>query len=412
MNLTDRIARGVKASFGARVVDIVANAALTVILARFLLSTDQYGQLYIAISVIGVASLFGTLGVPSSAARYVTEYNERDDTQVPHIIRRSLAYVLVLCAVVSVALVLGSPLISELFQQPGMVPLLVAGVFYVTFEATTKYFMSLFQAFNRVALSALINALSSIGRLVFAVGLVLVGLGTLGAFLGYVLGFVIASAVGLWLLYTRFYVPKNGDEPMESGLSRRILEYSVPLTATRSATIVDKKVDTILVGAILGSTPAAFYTVAKQVSDACIAPASSLGYTISPAFGEEKAGDRLERAARLYEHALEHMLILYIPAFVGLVLVADPMIRHVFGDDYLGAVPVVQVMGVFILANSVNKITSDGLDYLGRARERAIAKTVMAVSNFVLNLLLIPTIGVVGAAIATAITFRDIPFST
>lgn len=407
MTTTDQIARGVKASFGARVVNVLSNAALTVILARFLLTTDQYGRLYVAISVVGIAGMIGTLGIPSSAARYVTEYAEKDAGQVPFIIRRSLRYLLVLGVTAGLLLVVGAPMISDLIGEPDLVPLLMAGALYVAFESLMKFFMSLFQAFNRVDLSALLNAASAIGRLVFASGFVLLGLGAVGAFLGYVVGFLLAAAIGAGLLHTRFYAKYPVSPSMENGLARRILEYSVPLSATRSATMIDKKVDTILVGSILGATPAAFYTIGKQVSDACIAPAGSLGYAISPTFGEEKAGRRVERAARLYERALEHMLILYIPALVGLVLVANPLVVHVFGEQYLGAVPVVQVMGVFVLANSVNKITSDGLDYLGRARERAMAKGTMAVANLVLNLLLIPTIGVVGAAIATAITFSS-----
>ncbi len=120
--------------------------------------------------------------------------------------------------------------------------------------------------------------------------------------------------------------------------------------------MVDKKIDTILVTAIAGLTPAAFYAVAKQISEACVSPASSLGYTISPAFGEDKAGDRLKRAARLYEYSLEHILIFYIPATVGLILVAEPTMRHVVG-------------------------------------------------NVSLNLLLIPIYGATGAAAASVVTF-------
>lgn len=79
--------------------------------------------------------------------------------------------------------------------------------------------------------------------------------------------------------------------------------------------------------------------------------------------------------------------------------------RHVFGQKYLGATPVVQVYSLFILANAINKITTDSLDYLGRARIRAIFKGGMAVGNVSLNLLLIPIYGASGAAVASVITF-------
>jgi O-antigen/teichoic acid export membrane protein len=65
---------------------------------------------------------------------------------------------------------------------------------------------------------------------------------------------------------------------------------------------------------------------------------------------------------------------------------------------------VLQVLAGFVVLQAITNLTSDSLDYLGRARSRAIAKGGTAVANFGLNVLLIPAIGVVGAAIATVAT--------
>jgi len=405
MSFANRIASGVKASFGARIVDIVTNALLLLILTRFLFTTEQYGLLYTVISVVGVASMFATLGLPSSAARYVTEYSETDPAQVPKILKASVGFIIGFGLATAVVLVVFNTQIAELANEEAIAPLLFLAAVYVIFESLHQYLTSIFQGLNEIALSAVVTATAQIGRLVFAVGLVLVGFGVWGALAGYMLGFVLSVVIGSWLLYTRFYTQLPTAPRIEDGLMRRIAEYSIPLTATRGATVIDKKIDTILVTALAGLTPAAFYAVAKQISDACVAPASSLGFTISPAFGEDKAGDRLERAARLYEYSLEHILIFYIPATVGLILVAEPAMFHIFGPEYLGATPVIQVFSLFILANSVNKITTDSLDYLGRARIRAIFKGGMAIGNVTLNLLLIPIYGATGAAMASVVTF-------
>jgi len=407
MSFADRIAHGVKASFAARIIKIATNALLLVALTRFLLTTDQYGLLYTVISIVGIASMFATLGLPSSAARYVAEYTETDPSQVPRILKVSVGFVLGFGLLTAVVLVALDDQIGSLVGESAVTPLLSLAAVYVVFEALHKYLTGIFQGLNEIPLSAAINATAQIGRLLFAIGLVVVGFGVWGALAGYLLGFVLSAVIGGWLLYSRFYRELSTSSEIEDGLVRRILEYSVPLTATRGATVIDKKIDTVLVTALAGLTPAAFYAVAKQVADACVSPASSLGYTISPAFGEEKAGDRLERAARLYEYSLEHVLIFYIPATAGLILVAEPMLRHVFGSDYLGATPVIQVFSLFILANAVNKITTDSLDYLGRARIRAIFKGGMAIGNVTLNLLLIPTYGAAGAAAASVVTFSS-----
>jgi O-antigen/teichoic acid export membrane protein len=76
----------------------------------------------------------------------------------------------------------------------------------------------------------------------------------------------------------------------------------------------------------------------------------------------------------------------------------------VFGADYAGAIPVLQVLAGFVVLQAITNLTSDSLDYLGRARARAVAKGATALANLGLNIVLIPLIGVVGAAIATVAT--------
>jgi len=405
MSIVDRISRGLKATLGANLVNVVANGLLIVVLARSLLTPEEYGLLFLSLSVLGVVTIFGTLGLPSSVARYVTEYAENEPAQVPHVVTSSLGILLALSLVTGTVVSLGGPWIAELLDEPGLAALLALGFGYVLFQALRTYLAKVFQGFNRVDYSALVNTLSAVGRVIFAIGFVLLGFGVVGALAGYVVGLFLAVAVGFGILYYRIYRTFDRASQREDGLLRRIVEYSVPLTATRGAGVLDKRVDTILIGVLMNPAAVAFYTIGKQVSSVCTVPARALGFTVSPMYGEQQASDQDRRAARLYEQSLEHVLLLYVPAVVGLVLVAEPMVRHVFGAGYLGAVPVLQVLSLYILVSAINRITSDGLDFLGRARDRAIVKSSTAISNFLLNLLLIPAFGVVGAAAATVVTY-------
>jgi len=403
--LADRLASGTKAVFGGNLVGMLAQGGLVLVLTRVFLTPDEYGELNVALSAFGVVVILATLGLPKSAARYVTEFAERDPGQVPHVLRLSVGYLAALVAVVAGGtLLLGGP-VARLADTPTVVPFVGVGAAWVAARAFTSYFGALFQGFNRVAWSARLRVVTRAGQFVFVVAFVALGFGVVGAFAGYVAGLVVAAAVGGFVAYTRFYADYEAAAEPAAGLSRRLLEYSVPLTATRSANVLDKKVDTLLVGAFTGMAGAGFYTVAKQVSNFASMPAASFGFTLSPALGEQANRGDGERAARLYEQSLSYVLLAYVPAAVGLVLVAEPMVRYVFGSDYLGAVPVVEVFAGFVLVNAVNKITTDALDYLGRARARAVVKGVTAASNFLLNLLLVPAYGAVGAAAATVVTY-------
>ncbi len=402
---TNTFARGFKASLGARAVHMAASGLLVLVLTRFLLTPAQYGLLGSALAVFGVAGLFADLGTSKSAARYVTDYREHDSGQVPYVLRAALRYRIIAIVVVTGAFTLFSGTIARLINQPELAPLMVFGGTYIACYSLSTFAVVVFQGFNRVAWSAVTRATGSVSLLLFVViGVVVVG-GASGALLGYVVSYAVATVVGFAVLYWKFYAPIDEDDDTEEGLSRRVLGYSIPLTVTQGANVLDKRIDTILVGAIVGPVAVSSYYLAKNIATFLQAPAASLGFTISPTYGEQKADDARAAAASLYETTLRHTLLLYVPAAAGLVLVAGPAVRQVFGAKYAGTIPVVQVFSGYVVLSAVSLITSDALDYLGRARERAWAKGATSAANFVLNLVLIPAFGAVGAAWATVATF-------
>ena len=405
MDLTDRLARGVKAMFVARVVDIAANALLLILLTRYLLDPAGYGLLYFALSVLAVAGLLGSFGLGRSTARFVTEYDQKEPGQIPHLLRWTMLALGGLSLASVTVLVVGRNVIADLLGEPALVPFFLVGAVYVVGRTFWGYLQAIFQAFNRVTWSGVMRAVNGVVRVVFAVALVLAGFGALGALAGYAVAYVVTVAVGLVVLYRRFVAHIDPADLREPGLLNRVGRYSVPTAATQASIILDNKVDTILVGAMMNPAAVGFYTLAAQIADICVVPAEALGFTISPTLGEQEAGGNQGRAARIYESSFEYVLLLYVPAAAGMVLVAEPAVLTIFGEAYAGAIPALQVFGVFVVARGVHKVTGDGLDYLGLARVRAVARGVSATANLGLTVLLIPVYGVVGAAIATVITY-------
>lgn len=404
MTTLDHIVRGFKATLVARAIYMVSSALLMVLLARFFLDPDGYGVLFWAIGVLAVVQLVADLGLGKSAARYFAEYSERDPGQIRYLVRRVIAYKLVAVTLVSIVLLAAHEWIAVSLGDPAAAPFLAAGVLYIVANSFNVFSQIAFQGFNHLVYSAAVQALGGVSRLVFAVVFVLAGFGALGAFFGYVIGYAIAAVFGLTVLYFRVYSRYEDAPRFEPGLPRRLLEYSVPLTATRSANVLDKQIDIVLVGVFLNPAAVAFYTLAKQITSFVLAPADALGFTISPNFGEQKAAGELDRTRDIYESALSHVLLLYVPAAVGLAIVAEPFVRLIFGAEYVDAAPLLQLLCVFVVLQAITNLTSDGLDYLGRARARAVAKGGTSIANFGLNLALIPTIGVIGAALATVLT--------
>lgn len=404
MNLVDKLVSRFKAQLASKVIKAFAGAVLTVALAR-LLDPDGYGLLFLAISVIGIFQLVARLGIGRSAGRYVAEYKESAPAQVPFIFRVALVINVGTILFAGFVLLGSYRYIATVLGEPELGPFLLLGVLLVVLGTSLTFFEKVLQGFEAIKFVAFLQVFERIGRLILALGLVVAGFGAIGALWGYVLSALLASVVGFVFLLRRVHRLYDATTTVEPGLHRRIVEYAVPITATNTSQILDHRLDTILVGYFLSPVAVSYYVISEQVVKFVETPMSALGFTLSPTFGAEKAAGNVDRISRIYEEALMNGLLLYVPAGAGIVLVAEPTIHLVFGPEYSGAIPVLQVLGLYVIFNAITKVSDQSLDYLGRARERAIAKGITAVLNVALNFVLIPTFGVVGAAIATVITY-------
>jgi O-antigen/teichoic acid export membrane protein len=267
------------------------------------------------------------------------------------------------------------------------------------------------QGFEDISSSALVLISDRSLRTVLVIGLVLLGFGALGALLGYIIAAMVTALVSLAYIFNEYYLA-YGSGDVEEGLKKRLAEYSVPLVASNAARSIDNRIDVILVGFFLNPIAVANYTISKQIVTFLQAPISALTFATSPAIRTEVERHNPEKAADMYEEALSIAFFLYLPAAAGLIVLASPILRVTVGEKYLDATPLLQVLAIYAVLLAIAFLSGNVLDFLGRARDRSIIKGATATANAVLNVILIPRMGVIGAAYATIITFSIFALST
>jgi len=402
VNLASKLGTSFRAALSAHIISGISGAVLVVVLAR-ILDPNGYGLLYLAIGIIGSIKIFSKLGIAKSTGRYIAEYKNKSPDQITNIVLFSFKLNLATISVVVITLYFGRDYIADIVGEPEIAQFILYGTGLILFGTIFTLNNRILQGLEEITIASRLRAIEEVCKSLLAITLAVLGFGAIGAFVGYIIGFAIAVVLGMWYITTQF-LRVSDYSSMSKNLKVDITKYAVPLTATSTANVLDKRVDIILIGFFLSPISVAYYTISKQIIQFIETPMSALAFVLSPAFGSLKASDDLEAVAEIYEEALFHSLLLYIPATAGLILVSDPLINIVFGEDYSGGVIVLQVLAAYAILRSVAKITSGGLDYLGRARHRAYAKGITSILNVGLNILLIPLYGVVGAAAATVIT--------
>lgn len=212
-----------------------------------------------------------------------------------------------------------------------------------------------------------------------------------------VAGILTRNAVELALSYALSpYRPRFG-----LAVWREIFAFSKWLLVSNFTTFLNQRADIFILGSLTGAASVGTYNVSYQLSNA---PTSEVAWPVMRAVFpglSEVAGDRA-RLASLYLSILGFLAVLSLPAGVGIALVADRLVPVLLGDQWLAAIPLIQLLGLYGAVRSIGTITGSGFVALGRPQILGYMSVGALIVRIPLLIFAAMTWGVVGVAGALA----------
>ena len=224
--------------------------------------------------------------------------------------------------------------------------------------------------------------------------LVYFGYGVLGIVYGMLFGLLVASVAAYAVANIPLGKPSNAH-------IHSLVDYAKYHFISESGGQVYEWMDVALIGIFLSSAQVGIYEVAWQVTLVVLIASYSVATTIFPqvsSWSAEAANDRIER---LISRTLGVVLAVSIPAFIGATVFSEDILQYLFGAEYVVAAGVLIILMAEKVFQSANDVFWRSLNAINRPDLGARATVITVIVNLVLNLLLIPTYGIVGAACAT-----------
>ena len=163
--------------------------------------------------------------------------------------------------------------------------------------------------------------------------------------------------------------------------------------------------DVLIIGLFLTSAHVGAYEVAWRVTGVVVIGSTAIAQTIFPQVSRWDAEEALERIERLIPRAVTPSLIIAVPSFFGTLLFSREILTFVFDAEYSIAWLVLIVLMSEKIFQAVHVITGRSLKATDHPELAARAAIVAITTNLILNLALVWQFGIVGAAVATVISF-------
>lgn len=388
----------------------VANQALAVILVPIyanVLGVQDFGVMALVNTTLSLATTTVTLALPQAFFRsYLMEHDD-----IPGRVR-VLSTALGLRLLVSLAglvllLLLAFPLTQLLFGDASQLPVMLAIGPIVFCDTLNLIPLSLLRAERQPAAYATLSfsraVLGSVMIIIFVVGF---RLGVLGVVLGALVSAVTVAVIGVTLLGRAGRLRVAIDRP----LARHMLSFSLPLVPASIASWTLNLSDRYLVGAFQGYAAvgvySAGYTIGLVVNALVVAPFSlAWGATFWQI-------SKSPRAPETYARVMAGFVV--VASFIALLLsaAATDGLRILFEPAFEEGRFVVPFSAFAYVLYGVYTIGATGINIEGRTRVLPITTGFAAAGNVALNLLLIPLVGYIGAAVATTVSYGALAIST
>ena len=185
----------------------------------------------------------------------------------------------------------------------------------------------------------------------------------------------------------------------------RHIKPAVILFLPTIAVSVYAYLDKTMIGVITGSDfENGFYEQAEKIVKMVMTVVTFLGTVMIPRNANAFERKDMEAIRRNIYRSVRFVLFLGIQMMIGLIAVSDNMVPWFLGDGYYKSANIMKILSVLILAIGLSNVF--GLQYLipaGEDKKFTISVTCGAITNFLLNLVLIRLFKSYGAAIATIV---------
>ncbi|WP_437299516.1 oligosaccharide flippase family protein [Sorangium sp. So ce426] len=217
-----------------------------------------------------------------------------------------------------------------------------------------------------------------------------------------------AQALRLWLSY-RLYARLFQDiapAPFPGGV-RAQLAYALPLSVTRFAGLFNQKLDKFVIGLFFSAGLYAEFAVGSQELPLVGVLAYSVASTMLPDLVARVEGGRTpaegaRAAIDLWHSGVRKTTLIMLPIAVFLLLFAEPLMRAIYGDAYAGAAVPFRIYSALLPL----RVTAYAIPLMAFGKTPMILRiqVLSMVFNAAANLVLLPTVGMVGAPLSAVLT--------
>lgn len=313
--------------------------------------------------------------------------------------------ILVACAILyTPLLVIDKEIINQIFNKQGAYELVSLSLQGLVFYSITMLNIDTIRALKHTLISeGFRNVFRYTPFFIFSIILYIIDSPedlVLWFIYSFVVIFVISTAVVYLFLFNKNF-PKSAAHNFSS---TEILRASFPMALSAISYFLMQSTDVLFISAYDTFESVAYYSIAVKLATVTALALISVNIVIAPKIASIYNDKNFSQLKLILKKATRINVVISLPIIVLLLLFSE-YVLSTFGSNYILAK---NALWVLLIAQFFNSITGPSALYLnmtGRQKKLNVILLISLVINIVLNFLLVPAFGMLGAAISTTTSF-------
>jgi O-antigen/teichoic acid export membrane protein len=258
-------------------------------------------------------------------------------------------------------------------------------------------FLANYISFERMGYAALSHFVEGTTYLLFVVLFIWMNSGLSGIFWALLFSYIARICFGIIVTHTNFFKLRFSLNP---SLSRYLVKEGFPIGVNRILQKASVRIDTILIKLMRSRAEVGIYHGPYRIILTLVLIPQSITEALFPMISR-LAAESKDSLSRALEKSFKFMLVMIIPLMMIMISFSNIIIRLVLGENFIQAVPVLQVFSIVWGIMFFNELFTK---FLNASNKQVLAAKAMAIClavNVILDVILIYLFGYFGAVIAT-----------
>ena len=382
----------------------------TILLARFF-SSDDVGTFYLALSVSSMIFIFTDLGLDYVVSRYVPYLLGKNEPKKLDLLLK-LTYFGggTLTILFSIATFIFSQNIALFLNSPSIdLPIKVLSIYLIVNEILAIN-NGILRGTKNIAKVNILSSLQGFAKLILLLPLAyLFGFNSYSISLGFVISFVIIIPLSFFYIYPnlldfgkRSASVSELSNSAKINFSKEVVIFGLSTAFVVALSALLQYLDVLMLGYFnFPKSQIAIYSIAVGLANLLLIFPTSLSSVFLPLISELYGKENFDEMKRITSTTVKWTALSTFPIMILFAVFGSELLSSLYGSEYGAGNIVLTVFSIGLFIKSIFLIYSSIIVATRKIKSQLLIALSAAVVNILLNFILIPSYGIMGATFAT-----------